>query len=884
MTDYPQHWEADVVLRDGSVAQVRPIKPSDGDALRAFHDAQSPESTYLRFFAPMKHLSDKDVHRFTNVDYVNRVALVLRSGDRLVGVGRFDRFDDGRKAEVAFNVADSFQGRGVGSVLLEHLAAIGLELGVEEFVADVLPQNIKMLSVFTEAGYAVKRAFEDGVVALSFPIEPTSASRQVVVAREQRAEATSLRALLAPQSVAVVGVSEKPARLGRRVWQQIVDGGYTGELFAVNSSVHQAITDVTIYERVTDLPHAVDLVVIAVPAAGTLTVIDDCAALGVRTVCVLSEGFAEAGPDGVQLQRELLRRARNGGMRVLGPNSFGLINAETPIRLNASLADRLPDPGGLGLFSQSGALGVAVLDFAQLRGLGISQFVNAGNRVDVSGNDVMQYWIEHEETTLVGLYLESVGNPRKFSRIARRLSERKPVIVIKPGTSSYGVPAGHRVRGTHEDPEAFQAMLDQAGVIRVDDLHRMFDVAQLLLHQPAPRGRRVAIVGNSDALGAIAADTAVSHGLEVTRGPVNLPAESALDDMREALRDAFADASVDAVVTNFMRQQQGDGREVAAMLAEVSSISEKPCVTTILGVQGVSESLAAGTLEDGSRRVVPAYPLPEDAVRALALAARRSDWTTADRGELVLPDGIDTDSAQALIERVLAQDPEGRDLSPDEVQELLTAYGITVWPARPVASAAQAESAAKDIGYPVVVKSVSPRVRSQTITAVRADLRHKVAVRDAWTALDEALSPTGDAQLVVQHMATPGVACVVESGEDPLFGPVLRFAISGAPEEMGDVGYRIPPLTTGDVRDLIDSVRAAPLLHNVGGGGAIDRPALEDLIARVAVLADQLPQVASLRLSPVNTHPGGIDVLDAQCSIAPPQSRQDTGRRALSSG
>lgn len=884
MSDYPQHWEADVVLRDGSVAQVRPIKPSDGDALRSFHDAQSPESTYLRFFAPMKHLSDKDVHRFTHVDYVNRVALVLRSGDRLVGVGRFDRFDDGRRAEVAFNVADSFQGRGVGSVLLEHLAAIGLELGVEEFVADVLPQNIKMLSVFTEAGYAVKRAFEDGVVALSFPIEPTSASRQVVAAREQRAEATSLQALLTPQSVAVVGVSEKPRRLGRRVWQQVVDGGFTGELFAVNSSAHQGIDGVKIYERVTDLPQPVDLVVIAVPAAATLAVIDDCVELGVRTVTVLSEGFAEAGPEGVVLQRELLRRARNGGMRVLGPNSFGLINAETPIRLNASLADRLPDAGGLGLFSQSGALGVAVLDFAQLRGLGISQFVNAGNRVDVSGNDVMQYWIEHDETTLVGLYLESVGNPRKFSRIARRLSERKPVIVIKPGTSAYGVPAGHRVRGTHADPEAFQAMLDQAGVIRVDDLHRMFDVAQLLLHQPAPRGRRVAIVGNSDALGAIAADTAVSHGLEVTRGPVNLPAEAALDDMREALRDAFADAGVDAVVTNFMRQQQGDGREVAEMLAEVSSVSEKPCVTTILGVQGVSDSLAAGSLEGGSRRVVPAYPLPEDAVRALALAAMRSDWASADRGDLVLPEGIDTDAAQALVDRVLEQSPQGRDLQTEELQELLAAYGITLWPALPVASPAQAESAAKDIGYPVVVKSVSPRVRSQTITAVRADLRHKVAVRDAWSALYEALSPTGDAQLVVQHMATPGVACVVESGEDPLFGPVLRFAISGAPEEMGDVGYRIPPLTSGDVRDLVDSVRAAPLLHNVGGGGAIDRPALEDLIARVAVLADQLPQVASLRLSPVNTHPGGIDVLDAHCSVAPPQSRQDTGRRALSAG
>lgn len=880
---YPEHWEADVVLRDGSVAQIRPIRPSDADALREFHDSQSPESIYLRFFAPLKHLSDKDVHRFTHVDHQNRVALVLRSGGRLVAVGRFDRFDDGRKAEVAFNVADSFQGRGVGSVLLEHLAAIGLELGVEEFVADVLPQNMKMLSVFTDAGYAVQRAFEDGVVALSFPIEPTSASREVVAAREQRADATSLRTLLTPASLAVVGVSERPDRLGRRVWEQVVSGGYAGAVYAVNSTVHHSIPGVVIHERVTDLPEPVDLVVVAVPAERVPQVVDDCATRGVRSVVVLSEGFAESGPAGVALQHELLRRARRGGMRVLGPNSFGLIN--TAAGLNVSLAARMPAAGRLGLFSQSGALGVAVLDFAGERGLGLSQFVSAGNRVDVSGNDLMQWWIDDEDTTVVGLYLESVGNPRKFSRVARRLSALKPVIVIKPGTSTYGVPPGHRVRGTEAAPPAFQAMLDQAGVIRAEDLHQLFDVAQLLLHQPPPRGRRVAIVGNSDALGTIAADTAVSHGLQVTHGPVNLPAEAGIEQLRDALRDAFADDRVDAVLTNFLRQRQGDGQQVAAMLAEVSSFSEKPCTTTILGARGVSEALAAGSLPGGGRRVVPAYPLPEDAVRALAHAARRSDWLAAERGDPVLPPDIDHDAAAAVVEAVLQDAPAGRALTQEELITLLAAYGITLWPIRPAASPEEAERAAKDLGYPVVVKSVSPRVRSQPVTAVRLDLRHSVAVREAWQALEDALSPTGDAQLVVQRMATPGTACVIESGEDPLFGPVVRFGLGGAPiEVMGDVGYRIPPLTSDDVSELIDSVRAAPLLLGRGGRGAADRAALEDLVARVAVLAEQLPQVASLTLNPVNAHPGGVDVLDAQCTVAPAASRQDTGRRVLPAG
>src|SRR5450759_2967888 len=458
---YPAQWEADVVRRDGSVAHVRPILPIDADRLRRFHAGQSAESIYLRFFAPLKTLSDKDVARFTQVDYDSRVALVATVRGEIIGVARYDRLNT-TTAEVAFNISDAFQGRGVGSVLLEHLAAVAQERGVGKFVADVLPQNRKMIQVFNDAGYEVSHNFDNGVIAVAFKIEQT------------------------------------------------------------------------------------------VQAEAVLGVVHDCAAAGVKALLVVSAGFAESGPAGEHLQLELLRTARDSGMRVIGPNSFGVINSHADVRMNASLAPALPPAGTLGLFSQSGALGIAVLASAARRNLGISIFASAGNRVDVSGNDFMQYWIDDDDTHAVGLYLESVGNPRKFSRIARQLALRKPVIVVKSAISSYGVPPGHRVRPSSVPPAAFDAMLRQAGVIRVENVHQLFDVAQLVVHQPLPPGHRVAVVGNSAALGALTAQACVSWGLEVTHGPVSLPAEASAAEFSTVLDATFGDERVDSVLTCFI--------------------------------------------------------------------------------------------------------------------------------------------------------------------------------------------------------------------------------------------------------------------------------------------------------------------------------------------
>ena len=879
---YPTRWEADVVLRDGSVAHVRPIMPADADALRRFHAGQSAESIYLRFFAPLKSLSDKDVTRFTVVDHDWRVALVATLRGEIIGVARYDRLD-ATTAEVAFHISDHHQGKGVGSVLLEHLAAIGQERGVAKFVADVLPQNRKMIQVFTEAGYEVNYHFEDGIIAVALQIEPTAQSQAVRMSREHRAEALSVRSMLFPDSVAVVGAGRRADSIGHQLLANILAAGFKGRVHAVNTEALEVLGLKT-YSKVSDIPDHVDLAVVAVPAESVLDVVQDCAAAGVKTLLVGSAGFAESGPVGEQRQQQLKRTARENGMRVIGPNSFGLINSHPDVCLNASLAPVLPTAGHLGLFSQSGALGIAVLADAAKRNLGISIFASAGNRVDVSGNDFMQYWIDDDDTHVVGLYLESMGNPRKFSRIGRQLALRKPVIVVKSGISSYSVPPGHQARATRVPPAAFDAMLRQAGVIRVENVHQLFDVAQLLVHQPLPRGPRVAIVGNSTALGALTAEACVSWGLEITHGPVCLPAEAKVAEFVTALDAAFEDEEVDSVLTCFTPPLVTSGVDVAHAVVESAARSEKPCVSTFLGMRGVTAVLSGQDGEDhGSARAVPAYPMPEDAVRSLVAATRYGQWRAKDRGELVNPSGVNPNAVEHILERILTDAPAGRALAPAEAQTLLAAYGVELWPTIPVETADDAVAAAEQLGYPVVLKSISPTVQHQPgMAGIRLDLGTEASVRESFETLSLRLSPLHADTFVVQRMATPGVACVVRTAEDPLFGPVVSFSIAGPPTDLlGDIGHRIPPLTDVDVRDLISSVKASPLLDGYRGAAPTDRSALADLLARVSVLADQQPDVASLVINPVIAHPEGVDVLGVEIVVAPAGARKDTARRAL---
>ena len=878
---YPTSWEADVVLRDGTVASLRPIRPADGDALQRFHNAQSDESIYLRFFAPLRRLSDSDVHRFTHVDYVDRVALVVTMREEIIGIGRFDRID-GRSAEVAFNISDHYQGKGIGSVLLEHLAAIARDLGIARFTAEVLPQNRKMLAVFSDAGYEVTRRVEDGVVEVGFDIEPTDRSRAVEMSREHRAEAQSLRTLLNPGTIAVVGASRSRDTVGGQLLDRLLEAKFTGRVVPVNPHVKR-LRRLTSYPSVTDVPDEVDLAIVAVPAAAVLDVVDECAEKGVKALLVVSSGFAEDGPEGAARQVELVRRARGAGMRVIGPNSFGIINNDPEVCLNASLAPTLPPPGHLGLFSQSGALGIAVLASAARRNLGISTFGSAGNRADVSGNDFMQYWIDDASTEAVGLYLESMGNPRKFSRIARKLALIKPVIVIKSGVSRFGVPPGHTVRETQARPAVFSAMLKQAGVIRVENVHQLFDVAQLVVHQPLPAGDRIAVVGNSAALGALTGDACSSWGLTVAHGPVCLPSEASAEDFRAALDHAFQDPGVDSVISCFIPPLGTGDAEVATAVRDAAAASDKPCVATFLGLRGVDDGHNSVKGTGGRTGAIPVYAMPEDAVRALAAATRYGQWRARDHGTPVAPVGINRRIAEDVVGTVLSVTPQGRRLTHDEATALLAAYGVDVWAQVEVDGPDDAVAAAERLGYPVVLKSVAPVVRHQGGSGgVRVDLADERDVRAAWATLSQRLAPLRADRFVVQRMASQGVACVVTSEEDPLFGPVIGFSIAGLPTELlDDVAYRIPPLTDVTVSELISSVKAAPVLHGYRGQTPVHRAALADLIARVSVLADDMPEIASLVLNPVNAHPGGIEVLGAEITLAPAPRRIDPGRRSL---
>lgn len=871
---YPAHWEADVVLRDGGVAHVRPIRPQDAPAVHAFHDAQSAESVYLRFFAPLPHLSEKDVARFTQVDYVNRVGLVATLGDDIVGIARYDR-TKGTSAEVAFNISDAHQGRGLGSVLLEHLTVAARERGITRFVAEVLPQNRKMMTVFTEAGYEVAHGYEDGVISLAFDISPTENSARVRESREHRAESRSMRGLLNPRSVVVVGASRDPDSIGHRLLENIRAGGFTGAVHAVNQAFE--VAGVTSHSRVTDAPGPIDLAVVAVPADAVEDVVRDCARAGVRGLVVVSAGFAETGEQGRRRQDQLVRLARANGMRVVGPNSFGVVNNDPLVSLNASLAPNLPPAGRFGLFSQSGALGIAVLDSAARRSLGVSTFVSAGNRADVSGNDVMQYWLDDTSTDAVGLYLESIGNPRKFTRIARRLARAKPVIVVKSGVSSFGVPPGHAVRASRLPREALDEMLRQSGVIRVENVHQLFDVAQLVVHQPLPQGPRVAVVTNSDALGVLAADACTSWGLEVTHGPVALPSTATAQEFREALSLAFADPDVDSVVVGFIPPLVTLDIDVATAVAEVAGASEKACVATFLGMRGVTDALSSGA------RTVPAYPTPEDSVRALVSATRYSQWRQRDRGNRVAPGPIYRDAAQAVVAGAAPLTPDGVWLTNPQSAELLAAYGIELWPSFPVRTADEAVAAAVRVGYPVVLKATAEGLRHRAdLGAVRLDIGREDQLHEAFAEMYDRLRALGADVFAVQAMAPAGLACVVRSTEDPLFGPVVEFGVGGPPTELlGDVARRFPPLREGDVADLVRSVRAAPLLFGHRGAAPVDVDALEDLIARLSVLADELPQVAYLELNPVVVSTRGLAVLDAGIRLAEPPGRTDTDQRRL---
>ncbi|TDC91379.1 GNAT family N-acetyltransferase [Actinomadura sp. 7K507] len=828
MTDgYPDHWEADVVLSDGGTAHLRPIRPGDGDLLRDFHARLSPESIYYRFFSPRPHLSDRDVEHFTTVDHDRRAALIATIGEVMVAVVRYDLLSDRPEtAEVAFLVEDAHQGRGLGPVLLEHIAAAARERGVRRFVASVLPDNRRMTRVFREAGYRAEQRFEEGVIELVLDLEPTDTSMEVMSAREHRAESRSIQRLLFPRSVAVIGASRAEHSVGQTVLRNLLAGDFSGPVDPVHQTA-VAVAGVRAYASVLDIPDDVDLAVVAVRADAVHEVVEQCASKGVRGLIVVSSGFGEIGDEGRARQEELVRLARAYGMRVVGPNCLGIANTDTDVRLNATLAPTMPGRGPVGFFSQSGALGIAILQRTAERGLGLSTFVSAGNRADVSGNDLMQYWEEDPATKAVLLYLESLGNPRKFARLARRLGRRKPIVAVKSGRSTQGVPIGHAARALTLPDHAVSALFEQAGVIRVEDLSELFDVAQVLAYQPLPSGDRVAVIDNSNSLGLLAQDEAVAHGLDV-RPRIDLGPRADADDYEAALASALDDDTVDAVVAVFTPPTIGgyDVR-VPERILRLAAEGRKPIVATYLGTEGMPAELRVtgpdGMPAEGS---VPSYPSPEDAVRALAYVIRYAQWRQRPAGHTPELDGVDRDRARELVAEWLDAGEEAGsggargaggpvELAPKQVAELLSCYGIEI------------------VGG-------------------------------------------GDGD---EH----GVPTRIVIREDPSFGALVSFGIAHETAALlDDRAYRLSPLADVDAAEMIRAVRTAPLLLGHRGAEPVNLKALEELLLRASRLGYDLPEVARLELNPVMADASGVAVRRVTLTLERPLGpRPELGPRRL---
>ncbi|MEV4413913.1 GNAT family N-acetyltransferase [Catellatospora sp. NPDC049609] len=820
---------ADVLLADGATVHLRPITPEDADAVVAMHSRFSERTRYLRYFSPYPRIPARDLHRFVNVDHVDREAFVVAAGERLVAVGRYERLGVGaHEAEVAFVVEDAYQGRGVGSVLLEHLSAAAAEAGITRFVAEVLPENGTMLRVFTDAGYEVTRRYADGVVTLTFPVAPTEKSRAVQADRERRTEARSVARLLRPSSVAVYGASASGRGVGAAVLAHLRSGGFTGPIHHVHPAGPLRSLGVA-----PEPAAAVDLAVVATPPAALPEVLADAAAAGVHGLLVLTE------LDPAQRQR-LLRAVRAAGMRVLGPGSLGI--ADNAVRLNATLVPRLPAPGRVSLFCHSGTLGLLLLAEAERRELGVASFVSAGRRADVSGNDLLQFWAGDPETDVVAMYLESFGNPRKFARIARAVGRHKPIVML----------AGHTGHGGSTlDDAAMQALRAHSGVIEVGTVGELFDVAQLLAAQPLPTGDRIGVVSNAFALAALAGAEIRAAGLRVGRsgavGPAAGPAEFAAA-VHAALHSDDTDAVVVVVApplpTGPLAADQSAETALigpyADALGEVARDADKPVLASFLAGRG-----PAG---------LPSYRSIEEAVRALAHVTRRATWLRTPAG--TLPPG-----------------PDGADPNAPTLDALLASYGVDVVPSVRARGGAQVAAAATGYGAPVALK-VADRPNRIDLGAVRLNVAGPDEARRAYADLERLFGT--DVEVLVQPMVAPGVACVVEVVDDPSFGPVVGFGLAGPVTELvGDRAWRAAPLTDADAAALVRAPKAAPLL------AAADAGALAALLVRIGQLAADTARLRRLVINPVLVHPTGVSVLHALGELTEPTTRPDTGPRQL---
>jgi acetyl coenzyme A synthetase (ADP forming)-like protein len=894
---YPRDLEADVLLADGRAAAIRPVVPADGERIRALHASLSDETIYFRFFTFHRTLSEAELARFAGVDYLDRLALVAFVDGELVGVARYDRAPGRDEAEVAFTVRDDQQGRGIGTIMLEHLASAARGRGIRRFVADTLSENSKMLGVFRGAGFAERAAFEAGVVRVTMELDPVPAYLAKVEERDRRAAVRSIERLMRPASIAVVGANRSPKTIGHELLVNLMSGGFTGRLYPVNLAGGE-IAGLTAFRSVSEIPETVDLAVIVVPAADVLAVVTECGRSGVGGLVVISAGFAETGAAGRSAERELVEIARWFGMRIVGPNCMGIANTDPEISMNATFSPVAPVRGTLGFSSQSGGLGIAILNEATHRDLGVSSFASVGNKADVSGNDLLRYWEEDPATAVILMYLESFGNPRHFARISRQISRKKPIVAVKAGRSASGTRGAASHTAALATPDAaVDALFRQAGVIRVDSLEELFDVADVLVHQPLPKGARVAIVGNAGGPGVLAADACEGYGLSVPElseatqqqlravlspgaavaNPVDCIASATADDYRKAIELVLADDGIDSVIVSFTPPLVTEGDDVAEAVVSAAASADKPILANFLAQHSTIEALRSGD------RRVPWFAYPESAARALGRIVPYTVWRGRPEEEPPELEDIDLAAGRAVVSGALgrSEDDSGVWLAATETAALLGAYGIPIVESFRATSASEAAATATRLGVPVAVKlEISGVVHKTDVGGVRLGLASPDEVH---AVASELLDRFGDgAAVLVQEMVEPGIEMICGLLEDAAFGPLVMFGLGGtATEVLGDRALSLVPLSLAEAGRLISSLKSAPLLRGYRGAEPVDTDALAEVLCRVARLAEDVPEVVEMDLNPVVAWPRGRGcmIIDAKIRVAHPAVPEPVLRR-----
>ena len=874
------HDPTDVILRDGATLRLRPPLAADTEGMLDFFSRLSDRSRYLRFHG-FPALGQKLVTPFLDPDWDERGALIGCFEGRIVALANYARLRDRCAAEVAFTVDDEFQGRGIGTRLLEQLVELAASVGIEEFVAEVLPENRSMLVVFRDAGFDVVRELEGGELEIRFPIASTGHYRDQVAARNHVAVQASLRPFFEPACAAVVGASSRRGSIGGELFRNVLAADFAGAAYPVNLG-GEPVAGVRGYKRIADIPDKVELAVICVPGEHVLGAAQEALEAGVKALCVISAGFAEIGTEGRIRQESLVALAREHGARIVGPNCLGIASASS--RLNATFAPRAFPTGKIGFSSQSGALGLAVLERAEAMGLGLSSFVSIGNKADVSSNDLLEWWEDDPTTEIVMLYLESFGNPRAFARIARRVARSKPILAMKGGTTKAGMKAAssHTAALAGSDA-AIDALFRQAGVIRTRTLDELVEVASLLSAQPVPRGHRVALLTNAGGLGILCADACEAAGLELpvpseaTRHALEqvMPSEGSTGNPIDVLGSAkpkmfadvipiiLADPGIDALIVLFVPTVGIDEDEMGAAISRASAgAGDKAVLCAFMSAKGAPASLQ-------SVATVPSFPYPEAAARALNRAAERGDWLRRPAGtipELI----VDHAAAEAVVNDALSK---GDDvwLEPGQARALLEAYGLPVVPERVVATAAAAAEAAEELGFPVVVKSAAAGAHKTESGGVVLNLASADEVRAAAERIG--------GPVLVQPMIKGGAELLAGAVQDPVFGPLVAFGPGGVLAELiGQAQFRLAPLTDLDAHELVRAGKAGRLVAGFRGNPPANEDALVDLLLRLAKLAEEVPEVAELDLNPVLALADRCIAVDARVRVA----RQTPQRRAKS--